>query len=68
MKGNPVVAGGSLTSKPTWLNTCGCLATSVFLRAWWHARGRNAQGVGQAKQAARAVVDETKQALIKAFE
>jgi hypothetical protein len=30
MKGNPAVPGGSLTSKPTWLNTSGYSATSVF--------------------------------------
>ena len=32
MKGNPLVPGGLLTSKPTWSNTSGCLATSFFLR------------------------------------
>ena len=31
MKGNALVPGGPLMSKPTWLNTSGCLATSVFL-------------------------------------
>jgi len=31
MKGNPVVPGGPLKSKPTWLSTFGCLATSAFL-------------------------------------
>jgi uncharacterized protein YbcI len=30
MKGNPAVPGGSLQSKPTWLSTFGCLATSAF--------------------------------------
>jgi hypothetical protein len=27
----PAAAGGSLTSKPTWLNSFGCSATSAFL-------------------------------------
>ena len=31
MEGSPAVPGGSLTSKPTWLITCGWSATSVFL-------------------------------------
>ena len=31
MKSNPALPGGSLTSKPTWSNTFGCSATSVFL-------------------------------------
>ena len=31
MKGNSAVPGGLLASKPTWPNTHGCLATSVFL-------------------------------------
>jgi len=31
MKGSPAVAGGPLTSKPTWSNTFGCSATSAFL-------------------------------------
>src|SRR5579862_4615926 len=31
MKGNPAVPRSPLTSKPTWSNTCGCSATSVFL-------------------------------------
>ena len=30
MKGNSAVPGGPLTSKPTWSNTSGCSATSVF--------------------------------------
>jgi hypothetical protein len=30
MKGNPAVLGGLLTSKPTWLNTLRCSATSAF--------------------------------------
>src|SRR6266540_3046511 len=30
MKGNPVVPGGPLTSKPTWWNTWRCSTTSVF--------------------------------------
>jgi len=30
MKGNPVVPGGPLASKPTWSNTCGCSAASAF--------------------------------------
>src|SRR5690242_7054572 len=30
MKGNPVVPGGSLTSKPTWSHTSGCSTTSAF--------------------------------------
>jgi len=33
MKGNPAVLGSSLTSKPTWGNTCGCSATSGFFYA-----------------------------------
>jgi uncharacterized membrane protein YeaQ/YmgE (transglycosylase-associated protein family) len=34
MKGNPALLGGSLKSKPTWLGTFGCLATSaLFLRS-----------------------------------
>ena len=33
MKGNPLVAGGLLISKPTWVNTIACLATSVFFVA-----------------------------------
>lgn len=31
MKGNPAAPVGLLTSKPTWLGTPGCLATSVLL-------------------------------------
>jgi hypothetical protein len=31
MKSNPAVPGGSLESKPTWLNTYGCSTTSAFL-------------------------------------
>ena len=31
VKGNPAVPGGPLKSKPTWLSTFGCLATSAFL-------------------------------------
>jgi hypothetical protein len=31
MKGNPLVPGGPLMSKPTWLNAFGCSATSFFL-------------------------------------
>ena len=31
MNSNPAVPGGSLTSKPTWSNTCGCSATSAFV-------------------------------------
>src|SRR2546422_10656844 len=34
MKGNPAMPGGPLTSKPTWSNTRGCSATSVFFFAW----------------------------------
>ena len=30
MQGNPAVPGGSLKSKPTWLSTFGCLATSAL--------------------------------------
>ena len=30
MKGNSAVPGGSLTSKPTWLNTAGYSVTSAF--------------------------------------
>ena len=30
MKNNPAVPEGSLKSKPTWLNTFGCSATSAF--------------------------------------
>jgi exosome complex RNA-binding protein Rrp4 len=30
MKSNPVLPGGSLTSKPTWLNTAGYSVTSAF--------------------------------------
>ena len=33
MKSNLPVAGGSLTSKPTWSNTFGCMTTSVFFLA-----------------------------------
>ena len=40
MKGNPSVPGGLLTSKPTWLNALGCLATSVFF-AGNHVRSLN---------------------------
>ena len=32
MKGNPVLPGGSLKSKPTWWNTFGCSAMSAFFR------------------------------------
>ncbi len=31
MKNNPDSPGGSLKSKPTWLNAFGCSAMSVFL-------------------------------------
>jgi hypothetical protein len=31
MNNNPALPGGSLKSKPTWLNTCGCSAMSAFL-------------------------------------
>lgn len=30
MKGIPAMPGDPLTSKPTWLNTSGCSATSAF--------------------------------------
>ena len=30
MKSNPVLPGGLLKSKPMWLNTFGCSATSAF--------------------------------------
>ncbi len=30
MRGNPAVPVGPSTSKPTWSNTLGCSATSVF--------------------------------------
>ena len=30
MESNPALPGGSLMSKPTWLNTSGCSATSAF--------------------------------------
>jgi hypothetical protein len=30
MKGNPLMPGGHLMSKPTWLNAFGCSATSFF--------------------------------------
>jgi len=30
MKSNPVLPGGSLTSKPTWMDTFGCPAMSAF--------------------------------------
>jgi hypothetical protein len=29
MQSNPASPGGSLTSKPTWSNACGCSATSA---------------------------------------
>jgi hypothetical protein len=29
-KGNPLSAGGLLTSKPTWSNTCGCSTAPAF--------------------------------------
>ena len=41
MKGNPAVPGGSLKSKPTWSDTPGCSATSVFL---FSAEKRDAKG------------------------
>ena len=31
MKSNSAVPGGSLKSKPTWWNTCGCSTTSAFV-------------------------------------
>ena len=31
MKSTPALPGGSLTSKPTWSNACGCSTTSAFL-------------------------------------
>jgi hypothetical protein len=30
VKGNSALPGGSLVSKPTWSNTCGCSTTSAF--------------------------------------
>jgi hypothetical protein len=30
MKSNSALPGGSLVSKPTWSNTCGCSTTSAF--------------------------------------
>ena len=33
MKGNPAVPGGLLTSKPMWMNTVRCSATSASLFA-----------------------------------
>ena len=41
MKGNLALPGGPLTSKPTWVNTFGCLPQSVFLRSV--ARSRSQQ-------------------------
>ncbi len=35
MKGNPDRPGGSLKSKPTWSNTCGCSTTSAFFFGSW---------------------------------
>jgi hypothetical protein len=35
MKSNPDRPGGSLESKPTWSNTCGCSTTSAFFFGSW---------------------------------
>jgi hypothetical protein len=51
MKGKPAVPGGPLESKPTWLNTSGCSATSAFLFAVTRG-GRNYQGRTQDQPAA----------------
>jgi len=42
MKGTPAYAVGSLTSKPTWLNTSWCSATSAFFLLE-NSLGRNAK-------------------------
>jgi hypothetical protein len=34
LKGTPSMPGGLLTSKPTWPNTSGCLATSALFDFW----------------------------------
>jgi hypothetical protein len=44
MKGNPAVPGGSLTSKPTWLNTSGCSPTSAFFFAFGDAGRSQSRG------------------------
>jgi HSP20 family protein len=41
MRGNPALPGSPLKSKPTWLSTFGCLATSAFFcsrRSPWSGR------------------------------
>jgi len=40
MKGNPAVPGGSLKSKPTWLNTLTCSTASDFFVAGREARSQ----------------------------
>ena len=47
MKSNPERPGGSLESKPTWLNTCGCSTTSAFFFGCWIQHTTRALEVGQ---------------------
>jgi len=58
MKGNPAVPGGLLTSKPTWLCTKGCSATSAFFVFRWRGQPQRPEANSMAEPRSTPLLNE----------